>query len=79
MANMNTGQQQTPADFARYLKGADFPADKEALKECARDNGADDSVLQSIDAMQEDEFQTMADVMKGFGDTSGQSTQQRQQ
>lgn len=34
----------------------------------ARDNGADNDVLEVIEAMPEAEFESMADVMKAYGD-----------
>lgn len=58
---------QSPANIAHSLKGIDFPAKKQDLVEHARKNKAEDAVLQVLKQMPEQEYHTMADVMKGVG------------
>lgn len=57
---------QSPIDVSRHLKGIDFPAEKGDLVEHAKGNGAPSEVVQAIEAMPEQSYETMADVMKGF-------------
>lgn len=57
----------SPANVAYYLKGIDFPTDRQGLLEHAEDNGAVPDVLDEIEHMPRMEYQSMADVMKGYG------------
>ncbi len=52
----------------------DFPANLQDLIQKARDNNADDEVIQVLEQMPDQEFQSMADVMAGFGQ-SGEEQQ----
>ena len=54
--------------MAHHLKGIGFPASKDDRLRKARDNGADEGVLEVIEAMADDGFETMADVMKAYGE-----------
>lgn len=58
---------KSPANVAQYLSGIDFPCQKEDLIEHAEQNGAEDEVLEVLNNMPEDEYNNMADVMKGYG------------
>ena len=58
----------SPANVTHFLRGVDFPADKGALIQQAKDNGAEDAVLEVLDAFPDDEFESMADVMKAYGE-----------
>jgi len=57
------------ADLAQALKGADFPLDKEGLKEQALQNGASEEIVQTLDDMPDDEYQSLADVEQAFGES----------
>jgi len=57
----------SPVDVTRVLKGIDFPARRDDLLQHAKHNKADPEVLQEIERMPEQDYETMADVMKGFG------------
>jgi hypothetical protein len=57
----------SPANVAKFLKGIGFPAKKKDLISHAKKNHAEDQVLQELKNMPEQEYNTMADVMKGFG------------
>lgn len=50
------------------LKGIDFPASRDDLERHAKDNGAEDDVLEVIRNMPDQEYGSMADVTKGVGD-----------
>lgn len=57
---------QSPIDVTRHLKGIHFPAEKRDLVEHAKKNGAPPDAMKAIEAMPEQSYETMADVMKGF-------------
>jgi Protein of unknown function (DUF2795) len=59
-----------PVNARRHLKGVHFPASKEDLLDRARDNGAGQDVLEVLESFPEDEeFETLADVMKAYGES----------
>ena len=55
-----------PIQIQKYLKGVDYPANKRALLEAARKQGADESVCASLEQLPDKEFQTPADVSEEF-------------
>ena len=55
-----------PIQIQKYLKGVDYPANKRALLKAARDQGADDSIVASLEQLPDEEFQTPADVSEAF-------------
>lgn len=59
----------SPINVTKHLKGIDFPAEKADLLDLAEENGAEEEVLAKIRQMPEQEYESMADVMKGFGQT----------
>jgi hypothetical protein len=59
----------SPANVTQHLKGMDFPASKDDLVRHAKDNGADQDVLDSIEQLPESRYGTMADVMKAYGES----------
>lgn len=54
-------------EVTKNLSGVDFPAKREDLVAHAKDQGADDDVVQAIEDLPQNEFHSMADVMKAFG------------
>lgn len=56
------------AELEKYLKGIDFPASKEDLLKKARDNNAPSEVIDMINALTEDRFNSPIDVSKAFGE-----------
>lgn len=61
--------EQSPINVTHHLKGIDFPAGKQDLVQRAKDNGAPPEVMDKIEAMPDQSYGSMADVMKGFGRT----------
>jgi hypothetical protein len=57
-------------EIRKALKGIDFPAEKEDLIEYARDNGADPEIVEMLQGMPEEEFDSMSDVMSACGEVS---------
>jgi Protein of unknown function (DUF2795) len=58
----------SPAQLAHYLKGIEFPASKRDLKADARKNQAPPEILKFIDELPEEQYRTMAEVMKAVGE-----------
>lgn len=59
---------ESPANVATYLKGIDYPANKQDLLRHARQNGAEQDVVDVLERMPEQQYLNMADVMKGYGE-----------
>jgi hypothetical protein len=57
------------AELGKYLKGIDFPASKEDLLKRARENDAPSEVIDMINGLIEDRFNSLIDVSKAFGET----------
>lgn len=68
----------SPSNVTHHLKGIDFPAKKSDLVQHAKKNGAESEVLDAIEAMPEQDYENMADVMKAYGQSeSSPSAAQR--
>ncbi len=59
---------ESPANVATYLKGIDYPANKQDLLRHARQNGAEQDVVDVLERMPEQQYGNMEDVMKGYGE-----------
>lgn len=57
----------SPSNILHHLKGIDFPAGKDALVSQAQKNDADNDILDIIRQLPDQEYHTMADVLKGVG------------
>lgn len=65
----NEGSENvSPIAVQKYLKGADYPATKEELANIAEENGASDEVLDMINELPDEEFESSKDVMKAYGE-----------
>lgn len=67
---MGEKQDQLPAEIAHYLRGVDFPANRNALIRHARRRDADGDVLDLLGHIPNRDYGSMADVMKGVGQAS---------
>ncbi|NJK78511.1 MAG: DUF2795 domain-containing protein [Chloroflexaceae bacterium] len=56
-----------PIQLQKFLKGMDYPASKQELIDQARQNGADDNVLNTLQQLPDEEYQTPADVSQAVG------------
>ena len=65
--NVGRGGGHSPANVTKHLKGIDFPAKKDDLVKHAQHLKADQDVLGELRNMEDREYGSMADVMKGFG------------
>ncbi|WP_159944970.1 MULTISPECIES: DUF2795 domain-containing protein [unclassified Nocardiopsis] len=58
----------SPIDLQKALKGADYPASRDDLVSLARDNGADDGLVERIESAGTDRFEGPDDVQRAvFG------------
>lgn len=56
-----------PIQLQKYLSGVDYPADKQTLVRTARDQGADDDVIKTLESLPSDRFNSPNDVSEAFG------------
>jgi hypothetical protein len=61
------GIQGSAANVTHALKGIDFPASKQDIIKHAQGNNADKVVLDELQNLPDEQYNNMADVMKGFG------------
>ena len=58
----------SPANVQFYLKGVEYPTDKQTLVEQARRNDAPPEVMDTIQRLDRDQYGGPQDVMKAYGD-----------
>lgn len=56
-----------PIQVQKFLKGMNYPADKQTLVEKAEEEGADDETMSALQQLPEDEFTTPAEVSAALG------------
>ncbi len=57
----------SPSNILHHLKGTDFPANKGDLVQKAKSNGADQEILDVLNQLPDQDYSSMADVLKGVG------------
>lgn len=57
----------SPIQVQKYLSGMDYPADKDEIIDHAKDQGADNDVVQILQQLPERDYKTAADVSKAIG------------
>jgi hypothetical protein len=62
VANVN------PIQVQKYLGGLDYPASKDDVVDHARNRGADDNIISTLQQMKEEQFQTPAEVSQAIGE-----------
>lgn len=73
------GSGESPANVTKNLKGIDFPASKQDLLKQAQHLHAEQVVIKEIQRLDDREYNSMADVMKAFGQEEGSSSSQKGQ
>lgn len=61
-----------PVEVEKSLKGIDFPAKRQDLLNHAKQRGADQEVLETIENLPEEDYNTAADVTKAIGEMDRQ-------
>ncbi|MEV6843573.1 DUF2795 domain-containing protein [Actinoplanes sp. NPDC051411] len=56
-----------PIQLQKYLSGVDYPTDKQTLVKTAKDQGADDDVIQTLESLPFDRYNSPNDVSEAFG------------
>jgi hypothetical protein len=56
-----------PVQLQKFLKGIDYPADKNTLLQRARESGADDNVMRTLEQLPRDQFNSPNDVSEAVG------------
>jgi hypothetical protein len=56
-----------PIQLQKYLGGVDYPTDKQTLVRTAKDQGADDDVIQTLESLPFDRYNSPNDVSEAFG------------
>jgi len=56
-----------PIQVQKFLKGIDYPVNKQDLVKHAKQQGADENVCSTLDRLPDEEFETPADVSKAIG------------
>lgn len=57
-----------PIQLQKFLGGVDYPTDKRTLVERAKASGADDAVVQTLQSLDRDRFNSPNDVSEAVGD-----------
>ena len=57
----------SPADIARHLEGLSLPACKQEVVRHVQSKGANADEITAIERLPDQEFKTLADVLKGIG------------
>ena len=58
-----------PVQIQKYLKGVDYPANKQTLIENAKKLGADDNVRESLEKLPDQEYESPVDVSQALAKT----------
>lgn len=59
----------SPAEIQKHLKGTDYPATRDQLVQKARSNQAPQEVIQELQKLPGNQYESPADLMKAFGQT----------
>jgi hypothetical protein len=62
-----TRMTNSPIELQKYLGGVDYPTDKQTLVKTAKDHGAGDDVVQTLENLPFDRFNSPNDVSEAFG------------
>jgi hypothetical protein len=57
----------SPIEIQQHLKGVDYPADRNALIETARRNGAPEEVVDLLGKIPEKTYDSPPEVMEAYG------------
>ncbi|SFN79798.1 Protein of unknown function [Nitrosospira briensis] len=57
-----------PIQVQKFLSGMDYPASKEEIVDHAKSKGADKNIMQTLEQLPDESFETPADVSKAIGE-----------
>lgn len=56
-----------PIQVQKFLSGVDYPCNKQEIIGHAKSQGADDNVLQTLEQLPDESYETPADVSQAIG------------
>ena len=56
-----------PIQVQKFLKGMDYPANKQEVLNHAKEHGADENVCSTLERLPDEAFETPADVSQALG------------
>ncbi len=56
-----------PIQVQKFLGGMDYPATKDEIVKHAKSKGADENIMDTLEQLPEDDYETPADVSKAIG------------
>ena len=59
-------EKVSAAEFAMYLKGIEFPADKKKVVSTAKSNGAPENVMQYLNHLPDKEYRRVTEIEEEF-------------
>lgn len=62
-----TKTKVNPIQLQKYLKGIDYPADRERILEAARGNGADEDIISTLEQIADRDYKNPAEISKEIG------------
>ncbi len=57
----------SPVQVQRFLSGIDYPVSKEDLVNHARDKGADENIIEALEKLPEQTYESANDVSQAIG------------
>jgi hypothetical protein len=64
---MDAQNNVNPIQVQKFLKGIDYPVKKDDLIKTAKDEGADDNVINTLEQMPMEDFNSPNDVAEAIG------------
>jgi hypothetical protein len=74
MARRATGRG---GNLQSYLRGVDYPATRDELLEVAEENGAPDEILDALEDLPDDEFESPIEVQEEIGNSAEEESDDR--
>jgi len=65
--NDRHAKKVNPIQVQKFLKGIDYPTSKQQLIKTAQEEGADDNVIQTLQEMSADQYNSPNDVAQAIG------------
>lgn len=66
------GNTENPIQIQTFLAGVDYPADKSALVDAAKQRGADSNVVRALSGIPDGSYEKPTEVSQAISDTGNQ-------
>ncbi|MBN9543411.1 MAG: DUF2795 domain-containing protein [Alphaproteobacteria bacterium] len=67
---MSTVASVNPIEVEKFLKGMDYPADKNAITNKAKENGASAEIIDALNKIEEGEYNSPTEVNEALSDVT---------